>query len=188
LDSSFISFRKPAIPNPLAFTLGASGFGAFDQNPMPANRREFAFLKMEDFDEGIPAVHLSDGSATMESDDSDYRDELFSSSSSSDKDFDNADPSQSPPITSGDEGVSWRRKIAESTDKVFIIRFQPEGQSIPSWYVATVDLSRTPKRRRKAGFYTFTCMPPIWKMRRQTDYGTVVTGQKSERCLEMVHS
>ena len=117
LDLRFVSFGKPAIPNPLAVLLGASGFGTFEKNPIPANRREFAFLKMEEFDEGIPAGHLSDGLSTTESDDSDYKDELFSSSSSSDEDVDNTYPSQSPPITAGDEGVSWRRKIAESMDK-----------------------------------------------------------------------
>ena len=127
---------------------------------MPANQHEFAFAKMEEFDKEIPAMHLSDGSAMTESDDSDYRDELFSSSSSSNEDVDNADPSQSPPLTAGDEGVRQRRKIAESNDKAFSIRFQPEGHSIPSWYVTTVDLSRTPKRRRKAGFYTLTFYTP----------------------------
>ena len=107
---------------------------------------------MEAFDEGIPAVHLSDGSATTESDGSDYKDEMFSSPSSSDEEFKNADPYRSPPITMDDEGSSWRRKIAEAADKAFITRFQTEGQSIPSWYITTVNLSLTPKWRRKAGF------------------------------------
>ena len=30
LDSIFVSFGKPAITNPLAFSLGASGFGTFE--------------------------------------------------------------------------------------------------------------------------------------------------------------
>jgi hypothetical protein len=115
---------------------------------------------MEEFDKGIPAVHLSDGSATTESDDSDYRDKLFSSSSISDEDVDNADSSQTPPITTGDKGVSRRCKITESMNEIFIIRCQPEGQLIPSWYIATVNLGCTPKRRRKAGFYTFMFYAP----------------------------
>ena len=71
LDSRFVSFGKPAIPNPLAVLLGASGFGTFEKNQIPTNRREFSFLKMEEFDEGISVVYLSDGSAMTESEDSD---------------------------------------------------------------------------------------------------------------------
>ena len=51
LDSRIFSFGKPAIPNPLAVSLGTSGFGMFEKNPIPENRRKFAFLKMEEFDE-----------------------------------------------------------------------------------------------------------------------------------------